>query len=111
MIKNTISIVRNIGRGDDEGAIERAVGSLFDLETSAADEKSPLRRKSKKILEIRMGFRMTWRRLTKERFKSRKSMVARERDAKIGRPVESVQDRATAWNLSVTNDTEDDSVF
>ena len=38
-------------------------------------------------------------------------MVARERDAKTGRPAESVQDRATAWDLSATNDTEDDSVF
>ena len=59
MIESTTSIVRNIDRGDDEGAIERAVRSLFDLETSAAGEKSPLRRKPKETLEIRMGFRMT----------------------------------------------------
>ena len=58
VIESTTSIVRNIGRDDDEGAIERAVGSLFDLETSAAGEKSPLRRKPKKTLKIRMGFRM-----------------------------------------------------
>ena len=96
VIENTTSIIRNIGRGDDEGAIERAVKSLFDLETSAAGEKSLLRRKPKETLEIRIGFRMIWRRLTKERLESRKSMVARERDAKTGRPTESVQDRATA---------------
>ena len=59
VIESTISIVRNIGRDDDEDAIKRAVESLFNLETSAAGEKSPLRRKPKETLEIRMGFRMT----------------------------------------------------
>ena len=38
-------------------------------------------------------------------------MVAKERDAKTGRSTELVQDRATAWDLLATNDTEDDSVF